>query len=119
MLVVTKLVNVHFSIGGRKVKWAFQTTYDSLADTKQYSITTTNRMEYVNKERGNKIFQFIKSHFAGCKIVVIIDCDGTDSVQYIRVMDHYEIRVGGKFAESCEASEVRSCVAKWKQVVSN
>lgn len=117
MLVVIKLVNIHFNVANNNVKWSFQTIYDNITDARQYNIINGVRSKSVSKELGNKMFRFITKHFPGYKIVTIIDCEDESSIQCVKVVDHYEIRVGGKFVESCDVADAKKCMAKWREIL--
>lgn len=118
MIVVTKLVNVHFNISCNKVKWSFQTVYDNITDEKRYNIITDKRTKEVSKESGNKLFRFIQKHYPERKVVVIIDKEDEECVQYVRVIDHYEIRVAGTFVESCESlHEAKEAKGRWQEAI--
>lgn len=102
MRVVVKLVNVHFEWCKRKVKWSFSTMYDNSKDCKSYAIIAHGRVYIVTKERGNAIFRALKEHFPEQKRITIINSDPKD-VMYVRVNEHYEVRLNGAFVESCES----------------
>lgn len=101
MLVITKLINVHFRWKNKMTKWSFKTVYDDTQGIKHYYIVTSKRKLEVEKEQGNKIFEFVRKHFPQHKTIVIINLD-SECVQYVRVVDHYEIRVNGEFVRSCD-----------------
>lgn len=107
MLLVTKLVNVHFTWNNRNIKWSFQTIYDNCCETKKYNIIGTKRTIEITKEQGNKLYQFLQRHFPNRKVFVIIDKENL-TIHHVRVCDHYELRVNDQFAQSCNTlDEVR------------
>lgn len=101
MQLVTKLINVHFVWKCHKIKWSFQTIYDTCTEDKTYNIITTNRTLQVTKEQGNKIYQFLQKHFPEKRVIVIIDKENV-VVHYVRVGERYELRVNDRFAQTCD-----------------
>ena len=117
MLVVTRLVNVHFKWKGiDNITWRFETVYDENTSSKSYYIYTTTRKCEVSKEQGNKVYKWIKEHLPS-RSVIVIDLEAND-VNYFRVMGHYEIRVNGEFKESCDTiQEAREARQKWIEIL--
>ena len=101
MLLVTKLVNVHFTWNNRNIKWSFQTIYDNCCETKKYNIIGTKRTIEITKEQGNKLYQFLQKHFPEKRVIVIIDKENV-IVHYVRVGERYELRVNDHFAQTCD-----------------
>ena len=118
MKIVVKQLNVHFRFHNQNVTWSFQTVYDDVVGIKRYVVVCSNGMHEMAKEDGNKLFRFLKEHFE-CKTVLIIDKE-ENKVTYNKAMEHYEVRVGGKFVESCDnVIELREALERWKEATAS
>ena len=109
MIKLIRLVNVYYVEDGHKVKESFKTFLDTIDNKKIYKLESKNEVLEITKEQGNHHYEYLKQDHPEMKAVVVIGID-ENNVSYIRVNEHFEVRLGGEFycacdtvAEACEA----------------
>lgn len=115
MKYVNKLVNLHYIDNNKQKKISFQTVYDDIDHTIEYSIIDNDGRRIVSKEEGNEYFRKLRKMHPQSKAIVIIDKEER-KVQYKQVNGHYEIYVDGIRQSTCDDyDEVRKEIEQLKR----
>ena len=114
MKYVNKLVNLHYIDNNKQKKVSFQTVYDDVQHTIEYSVIDESGRRMVSKEEGNEYFRELRKTYPASRAIVIIEKER--KIQYKMVSGHYEIYVDGKFQSTCEDyKELREEVNRLKE----
>ena len=100
MKYVNKLVNLHYVDNNKRKKISFQTVYDDVQHTIEYSVIDENGQRIISKEEGNELFRALRKTYPDSRAIIIVEKER--KIQYKMVCGHYEIYVDGKFQSTCE-----------------
>ena len=105
--MVIKLVSVHYKNNYKSINVKFQTVLDRITGEKVYHVIDDSGDRIVTKQYGNQLYRSLKQQYPNMRSLTIIDID-CKLATYIRINEHYEIRIGNSFFCSCDnINEVR------------